>query len=119
LTSAATLSKTALKGPVTAAIQVVGKPLRDVNFWGKALTIYGSYKVHQVKSKIGSINIGKAFFYYLLFKYHDLLVFSRHSALFHLCFFFECMISSSRGCELYGNETKSNRRNVEFHTRRE
>ena len=26
---------------------------------GKALTIYGSYKVHQVKSKIGSISVRK------------------------------------------------------------
>ena len=47
-----------IKGPLIVASKVVGKPIRDVNFWGKALTIYGSYKVHQVKSKIGSsINV--------------------------------------------------------------
>ena len=38
--------------PFLLASRIVRKPIRDVNFWGKALTIYGSYKVHQVKVRV-------------------------------------------------------------------
>jgi len=34
---------------------LVGKPIRDLNFWRKALHIYSSYKMHQVKSKVVKI----------------------------------------------------------------
>ena len=36
-------------------IRIIGKPFRDLNFWGRALHIYGSYKIHQVKAKVDKI----------------------------------------------------------------
>lgn len=54
ISAAARLSKSAVITPFTAASYIIRKPIRDASFWGKALTIYGSYKVHQVKSKMGN-----------------------------------------------------------------
>lgn len=45
--------------PIQLISRIIRKPIRDVNFWGKALTIYGSYKVHQVKTKVQSKLVGR------------------------------------------------------------
>ena len=52
LAAAAKLGKYAVISPLNVASRIVRKPIRDVSFWGKALTIYGSYKVHQVKTRV-------------------------------------------------------------------
>ena len=38
--------------PVTVVRKIVRKPIRDISFWGRALHIYSSYKLTQVRSRL-------------------------------------------------------------------
>ena len=48
------LYKSAAFYPIKIASSLVRKPLRDICFWGRALHIYSSYKIHQMRANVGN-----------------------------------------------------------------
>lgn len=44
-----------ISSPIRVVHRLIRKPVRDLDFWGKVLQIYGSYKVSQIQSRLNKV----------------------------------------------------------------